>query len=57
MSAVKDLVFDIKEMLDMDIDPRRVAVILEVPVDFVYEAMEANFFDDDLADTEVYYGA
>jgi len=57
MSAVKDLVFDIKEMLDMDIDPRRVAMILEVPVDFVYEAMEANFFDDDLTDTEVYYGA
>jgi hypothetical protein len=57
MSAVKDLVLDIKDMLDLDMDPRRVAMILEVPVDFVYEAMEANFFDDDLADDEIYYGA
>jgi hypothetical protein len=57
MSQVKDLVLDIKDMLDLDMDPRRVAMILEVPVDFVYEAMEANFFDDDLADEEIYYGA
>ena len=57
MSQVKDLVLDIKDMLDVDMTPRQIAQILEVPVSFVYEAIEANFFDDDLADDEIYYGA
>jgi len=57
MSAVKDLVLDIKDMLEVDMTPRQIAMILEVPLSFVYEAIEANFFDDDLADDEIYYGA
>ena len=53
MSKVSDLSLDIKELLDLDIDPRRVAVILEVPVSFVYEVMEADLDED----KEIYYGA
>lgn len=57
MSQVKDLVLDIRDMLEVDMTPRQISMILEVPVSFVYEAIEANFFDDDLTDDEVYYGA
>jgi hypothetical protein len=57
MSQVKDLVLDIKDMLEVDMTPRQISMILEVPVSFVYEAIEANFFDDDVADDEIYYGA
>jgi hypothetical protein len=55
MSVVKDLVLDIKDMLELDMEPRQIARILEVPVSFVYEAIEANFFDDDVED--IYSGA
>ena len=55
MSVVKDLVLDIRDMLDADMTPRQISQVLEVPVSFVYEAIEANFFDDDVED--VYYGA
>ena len=57
MSAVKDLVLDIKDMLEVDMTPRQIAMILEVPVSFVYEAIEANFFDDDLADENIHLEA
>ena len=57
MSVVKDLVLDIRDMLDADMTPRQISQVLEVPVSFVYEAIEANFFDDDVEDEEIYYGA
>ena len=57
MSVVKDLVLDIKDMLEADMTPRQISQVLEVPVSFVYEAIEANFFDDDVEDEEIYYGA
>ena len=39
---MSDLDLDIRDMLEHDIDPRRIAQILEVPVDLVYNVVIAK---------------
>lgn len=51
MSAMKELVFDIYEMLAEGENPQYISKILGVPVSFVYEAME---IDQDIDTAEVY---
>lgn len=43
MSAIKDLVLDIETLLDQGHQPKEVAVMLDVPVEFVYEVEDGDY--------------
>ena len=54
MSAIKELVVDIWDMLAEGETPQYISKVLNVPVTFVYEAMELDEDVDSKSNTEVY---
>lgn len=49
MSAMSDLSLDIVEMLDQGMSPGAVSRALDIPVSWVYEALEMALEDDSLS--------
>ena len=54
MSATKDLIIDIWDMLAEGETPQYISKVLNVPVTFVYRAMELDEDVDSKGNTEVY---
>lgn len=54
MSATKELIVDIWDMLAEGETPQYISKVLNVPVTFVYEAMELDEDVDSESNTEVY---
>ena len=60
MSRMNELAYDIEQLFIEGHSPRMIAVILECPVEIVYEWLEQENINEEVEDEEIYspyYGA
>ncbi len=46
MGRISDILVDIEELLDQGHEPRTVALMLDIPIDWVYTVEEGEFRED-----------
>ena len=54
MSKVAELGYDIEQLFIEGHSPKMIAVILECPVEIVYEWLEQNNINEEVEDEEIY---
>lgn len=54
MSQMKELSYDIEQLYIEGHSPRMIAVLLECPVEVVYEWLEQENINEDVEDEEIY---
>ena len=57
MSKMGELAYDIEQLYIEDISPKRIAEILECPIEIVYEWIDSNSLDVEEELDDTYYGA